>query len=331
MEIDVCKETDATGHEEEAGGGHEEAGGGHEEAGGSEEEEAGGSGEEADSKVFPSLCSLPKKIVKKLQKNLQNDVKVAYRFFLTKQTTYFKNEIFNIIFLQYVTGLKIVNPNRWRKENDYRIKFTFSQKIDTNVNEQENLRAISKFLQSGSYDKATSIFVETGIGFWLSKQPKQRVPQWCRLVSGLPELSSVKIRFLSNGKISKESERYLYFLTHILLVLFKYGLLVESFLPVELLRVLSILWKHWGELLSTAPLHHMELSFEILLVTKLAIKFHPDIILPQNYQSLLTKTMFLILCPSQIPKKRAFEFHHSLYHAAILGLQLVALRVCLLP
>ena len=324
MQIDVSHETDATG---------EEAGSGAGEGGGVADGEAGGSGEETEienPKVFLSLCSLPNKIVKKLQTNFRNDVKVAYRYFLTKQTTYFKNEIFNIIFLQYVTGLKIVNPNRWRKENDYRIKFTFSKKTETNVNEQENLRALSRFLKSESYDKATSIFVETGIRFWLSEQPQQRVSQWCQLVSDSPELSAVKIRFLRNGKISRASERYFYFLTHILLVLFQYGLLVESSLPVELLRVLSILWKHWGDLLSTAPLHHREISFEILLVTKLAIKSHPDIILPQNYQSLSIKTMCLLLGPSQIPKKKAFEFHHSLYHVAILGLKLVALRVGLL-
>lgn len=248
-----------------------------------------------------------KKVVNKLKRKFRQDIQVSYNYFMTKKTQYHKIECLNIVFLQYVSGLRIVNNRHWINENDYRAQFTFAKQLDNDTKENEMLETIRNFINTKSYDQATSILVEIGMRFWLSDGP-DRVMQWCQTVLDLPELSAVEIFFLKNGQISKKSEQFLYFLTHSLLVPFKYGLQTECSLPFKLvLRVLSFLWKYWWRLLSKAPVRHREISFEILLVTQLTIMENPLLKLPKNYENIFKKkTLALLLSESKVPEKKNY-------------------------
>jgi hypothetical protein len=256
----------------------------------------------------------------KLKKVYLENIILAYRYFRNlRQDSFCENECVNILFLQNIAKLNLIE-RPWCPK-DYRIRFILSIKHDLMFDPHgECAKNIVQLCKRQKYKHATTEIVTYGLQLWLQTDLNQ-IASFCKFVSNLPALNEIiEVTFTSQGKCSAKIEQYLYFLTHYLLVLFRYAR-----------NIMSRLWIPWQILLTSHRIElHTELILEIFWVSLLSKKYLVGLVLPKHYYTFLqSETLKLLFTPfnDQMPDKKShqFIFFHRLYHQSILAIILLNL------
>lgn len=251
----------------------------------------------------------------------------SYQYFAGVKHPQWENECLNIYFLLKIAGIDLVKREpAWG--GDYRVLFIDSIKNDVKF-ENDGQAQVRKLCKQEKFQQATTLLVTWGLRCWGSRELNE-IDNLCVFISGLPAVKAeIHVLLTSRGKCQTKIEQHIYFLTHYLLVVFKYGVTPSKIPTSQQLIVKDLICRlssPWDTLLNSPRRDlNAELCFELFWVTLLASKNLEDLVLPDRYFTFLfPQTLKLLFKPLDGVKniklaKRYFAFYHKVYHQSILA------------
>ena len=284
-------------------------------------------------------------MVHKRKKIKTQKMKKSFEYFRQWTTSTFRNECVNIIFLQYVIDQtkpeQEIISSFFTKEEDPRLRFLHESKLPVKTNRNKFLE--SKFkewvqciivrLKGGKYAEATNLLVYLGLELWCENNPKAVYELIENVLQNLRAFTKSKgkisLTYTRHGRLAQKVQQYLYFLTHILLILFRYGLSplpIPTSLQTDVFMVTGELLEIEQELGGSSFLSDneevwLEICWVLLLSKKMGGK---DVVPSFNTTRLirfLERNSSSILVPERLyARQKSFFFFHSLYHTEALRL-----------
>jgi hypothetical protein len=209
--------------------------------------------------------------------------------------------------------MTIVDPGKGLdKVEDYRLDYINGKCIGVEITDElveSHVKKITSNLAKHAYGAATTSLVTFCFQAWPSKNPEETICNFVEQVVPLyhDDPTFVSIRGKKKKNWSHRQKQFLYFLAHILLVTFNYGMKQGPF-KIEikfLIPILDTLWNAWDSLL-IFPLLHRELLIELWWITLLSKAYIPNLQVPAQYPNWRTEIQKLV--NTSYTNKRVLRF-----------------------